>query len=223
MKSKLYIIIFLSSLILTSCRDDVSLKKEGVIHYELIYLDGENSSPIITFLPNDMTYAFKAGKTIQKVEGWGGVFKMTGISNSKTDSVIALMKILGEKKKYKCRIGEDSFGYAPLNNLKYEYLNEEKNIAGYKCKKVIAHHENIDYDLYYTDEISIQNPNWNTPYKEINGVLMEYQISMFGIKTKITAKEVEFKEVKDSEFKIPEDYKSVNQNEIKETVYKYME
>ena len=223
MKFKLYIIFLLSTFILASCRNDVSLKKEGLIHYELVYLDGENSSPIITFLPNDMTYAFKPGKTVQKVEGWGGVFKMTGISDSKTDSVTALIKILGEKKKYKCRIGEDNFGYTPLKGLKYEYLSDEKEIAGYNCKKVIAHHENVSYELYYTTDIDIQDPNWNTPFKEIDGILMEYQISMFGIKTKITAKEVEFKEIKDSDFSISDDYQSVDKKEIKETVYKYIE
>ena len=223
MKSKLIITFLLTAFILTSCKDDVSLKKEGLIHYELVYLDGENSSPIITFLPNDMTYAFKAGKTIQKVEGWGGVFKMTGISDCKSDSVTALMKILGEKKKYKCRIGEDNFGYAPLKDLEYEYLDDEKEIAGYNCKKVIAHNKNASYELYYTNDIDIKNPNWNTPFKEVDGILMEYQISMFGIKTKITAQEVEFKKIKNSEFSIPDDYKSVNKNDIEETVYKYIE
>ena len=111
----IFLILSIFLLSLMGCNDDVSNGKEGVIHFELTYIDGENSNPIITFLPNTMTYAFKDGKTIQKVEGWGGVFKMIGMSDTKNDSVVALIKILGEKLKYRCKLGEDSFGYDPLD------------------------------------------------------------------------------------------------------------
>ena len=219
----LILFIFFSSLLfLWSCGDDVSHGKEGVIHYELKYLDDENANPIITFLPNTMTYEFKNGKTIQKVEGWGGVFKMVGISNSQNDSVVALMKILGDKFLYRCKLGDDSFGYDPLDGLTIKYVDGTKMIAGYKCKKAIATHQGKEYELYYTEDIKIKDANWNTPYKNVKGVLMEYQISMFNIKTKITATEVEKIKVDDSEFDIPTDYTCVDKKKIEDTVYKFM-
>ena len=221
--SKLFLIM-LSVLTISffGCGNDVSNGKEGIIHFELTYLDDENANPIITFLPNTMSYAFKDGKTIQKVEGWGGVFKMIGISDTKKDSVTALMKILGEKFEYRCKLGEDSFGYAPLDGLTIEYVSGEKIIAGYKCKKAIAHYKDIDYELYYTEDIKIKDANWNTPFKEVKGVLMEYQISMFNINTKIVAKEIEKVIIDDSEFIIPEGYTCVDKKKIEETVFKFM-
>ncbi|MBN2667762.1 MAG: hypothetical protein JXR60_00920 [Bacteroidales bacterium] len=205
-----------------SCGNSVSKGKEGIIHYELIYIDGENSNPIITFLPNSMTYAFKKNKTVQKVEGWGGVFKMVGISDTKTDSVTALMKILGDKFKYRCRLGQDSFGYDPLEGAKIEYVDGEKLIAGLKCKKALAKTNDEQYELYYTEDLKIDDANWNTPFKTVKGVLMEYQIKMFNIKTKVIAKEVERIEVADDEFDIPEGYKCVSKEKIEESVYKFM-
>ena len=219
---KLLIIIPLFSLLFSSCKNDVRSGKEGVIHFELTYLDDENANPIITFLPNTMSYAFKDGKTIQKVEGWGGVFKMVGISDTKKDSVVALMKILGDKFEYRCKLGDDSFGYDPLEGLTIEYVKGEKEIAGCKCKKAIGHCKDIDYELYYTEDIKIKNANWNTPFKNVKGVLMEYQISMFNINTKIVAKEIERNEIEDSEFEVPEGYTCVDKNKIEETVLKFM-
>jgi len=221
--NRLIITILLFSLFsLWSCGDDVSNGKEGIIHFELTYLDDENTNPIITFLPNTMTYAYKDGKTIQKVEGWGGVFKMIGMSDSKKDSVVALMKILGDKFKYRCKLGDDSFGYSPLTGIKIEYVDGKKEIAGYECKKAIATYKNEKYELYYTEDIKIKNANWNTPFKEVKGVLMEYQISMFNINTKIIATEVEKIKINDSEFDVPPEYICVDKKKIEETVYKFM-
>lgn len=214
----LLIIFFMA----TSCNTDVSDGKEGKIIFKLTYLDDENQNPIITFLPTEMTYIFKDGKTKQQVEGWGGVFKMIGISDSKNDSVVALMKLLGDKFLYRCKLGEDSFGYEPWENLTYEYLNEEKLIAGYNCKKAIAHHKEASYELYYTEDIIINQANWNTPFKEIKGVLLEYQIDMFNIKTKIEALEIKNIKIEESEFNIPEGYKNVDKKKIEDTVYKFM-
>ena len=125
--NRLIFAFFILIFIVSSCKNDVSDGKEGMIVFKLSYLEDENQNPIITFLPTEMTYLFKDGKTKQQVEGWGGVFKMIGISDSKNDSVIALMKLLGDKLSYRCKLGEDSFGYEPWEDLTYEYLEEEKN------------------------------------------------------------------------------------------------
>jgi GLPGLI family protein len=165
---------------------------------------------------------FKGHKTVQRVEGWGGVFKMVGISDSKKDSVTALMKILGDKFKYQCKLGEDSFGYNALDGIKIEYVEGSKLIAGFECKKALGKFKDQVFELYYTEDIKIKNANWNTPFKDIKGVLMEYQISMFNINTKIQATELEKIAVDDTEFEIPEGYKSVDKKKIEESVYKFM-
>lgn len=226
MKSGYYKILFLiftaTLFIFYGCGNDVSKGREGIIHYELTYLDDENANPIITFLPNTMTYSFKKNKTIQKVEGWGGVFKMVGISDNKKDSVIALMKILGDKLMYRCKLGDDSFGYDPLEGMTIEYVDETKVIAGYNCKKALAKYKDSTFELFYTEELKIENANWNTPYKDVKGVLLEYQINMFKINTKIVAKEVEKIDIEESEFDLPTGYTQVDKKTIEETVFKFM-
>ena len=195
---------------------------EGVIEYNIKYLDDPNEYAIITFLPNTMTYAFKGNKSVQKVEGWGGVFKMIGIADSKKGTVIALMKIIADKYMQKSKITENSIGYDPIDSLKITYTGDTKKIAGYVCKEAVAEADGQKYTLYYTNDIAIKNPNWNTPFKNIDGVLLEYQIKLFGINTRITATKVENVPVEDDVFDIPEGYTLVPMDTIRNTVKKYM-
>ena len=76
--------------------------------------------------------------------------------------------------------------------------------------------------MYYTEDLKIKDANWNTPFKDVKGVLMEYQICMFGINTKIVSQEIEKIKVDDSEFNIPDGYTSVDKKKIENTVAKFM-
>ena len=196
--------------------------REGVIHYDIKYLDDPNEFAIITFLPNTMTYTFKENKSVQKVEGWGGVFRMIGIADSESGKVVALMKIIADKYMRKSKITENSIGYDPIDSLSITYTGDTKNIAGYSCKEAVAEADGQKYTLYFTDEIHIKNPNWNTPFKNIDGVLLEYQIKLFGINTRITATKVEKIPIEDNAFDVPEGYALVPMDTIRNTVKKYM-
>jgi hypothetical protein len=113
------------------------------------------------------------------------------------------------------------FGYASYPKMVFEKTNEKKIIGGLPCYKVrvkFPNHEMKDFDLYYTKKIRLKNPNWNNPFKEIDGVLMDYEISIFGIPTHVSAENVEFIKIDDSEFELPTDFKVVTQKEMEETI-----
>ena len=61
-----------------------------------------------------------------------------------------------------------------------KYLKTDKVIAGYKCKLARVFIEDVPtpIDVYYTEDIHIENPNRNTPFSEINGVLLEFETTM---------------------------------------------
>ena len=200
-----------------------SSKSEGVITYKLEYLDDND---IITLLPTEMTIAFKHNNMHQKVVGWSNIFSLEGIRNVKDKTSSAFFKVLGKRFVFtEHELKQVVFGYDPYDGMKLVPTNETKEIAGYKCKKVkvtFPEKNFEDFDIYYTNEIKIDKPNWNNPFYQIDGVLMEYQIVMFGIRTKIVADSVAFIKVDDSEFEVPVDYKEVTKEAMEEEINKLL-
>ena len=201
----------------------VASKNQGVIIYKLEYLD---KSDITTLLPTEMTIHFKKNNMHQKVVGWSNIFSLEGIRNVDKKRSSALFKVLGKKFVYtENNLDQVVFGYDPYKGMKLVPTNETKTIAGYLCKKVKVTFPNKDFedfDIYYTNKIKLDKPNWNNPFYQIDGVLMEYQIVMFGIRTKIVADSIAFIKVDDSEFEIPIDYKKVTKEEIEEEINKLL-
>jgi len=198
-------------------------KKEGLITYKLKYLENND---ITTLLPTEMTIAFKDDNMHQKVVGWSNIFSLEGIRNVKDKTCSALFKVLGKRFVYTSHsLGQVVFGFDPYNGMKLVKTNETKTIAGFNCKKVkveFPDKSREDFYIYYTDEIKLKNPNWNNPFYDIKGVLMEYQIEMFGIKTQIVADTVQFIKVDDNEFDIPVDYKQVTKEELEDEINKLL-
>jgi len=215
-----YIFLFFILIAFYSC-DKFFVNDQGVITYELKYLEDEKDKPVISLLPTEMEFYYKDDNTCQKVEGWMSIFSIIGISDFKTGTKYALLKIMADKYMYKSS-GSTAFGYEPMEGKKIEFTDEIKEIAGYKCKKAIVKYKGDEFDVYYTDKIKIKNPNWNNPYKEIKGVLMEYQISMFDIKTEIKAVKIENNEVDDGVFVVPDGYNEVTKQKMEDVINNLM-
>ncbi|HBF87640.1 MAG TPA: hypothetical protein DDX39_03270 [Bacteroidales bacterium] len=221
-KSVKYIIIVFIS-ILTACNSDFFKGKldEGTILYEIKYLDDAKSNPLISLLPTEMTIKFKEDSYIQKIEGWMGIFSMAGIYNKKAGTNSALLKIMSDKYHYETTLDGVSFGYDSLPEMKIEYSDEIKEIAGYKCKKAIVNFTDNaipDIELFYTNEIMIGKPNNHNPFGEIDGVLLKYQMGFQKFKMEVTAVKVEQIDIADEEFDIPSDYEKVSIDRMQEVL-----
>jgi len=202
-----------------------SKPNEGIIHYELKYLQSEDENPIISLLPTEMDIEFKDGYSHQKVEGWMGIFYMGGIFNPAIKRKTALLKIMGQKYQYYEEGDKQvNFGFDPYDGMKIEKTNKTKEIAGMQCEEIQVTFSDTskNFNIFYTNDIEIPNPNWNNPFHSVDGVLLEYQINMFGIKTRIIAKSVEFVEVPDENFAIPDGYKEVSKEEMEEVINNLM-
>ena len=217
---RLGLIIITILIIFTACDSSIfsGKLKEGVIEYKLEYLDSSDDKPIISLLPTEMKIQFKKGYYIQSVEGWMGIFRMAGVNDVKAKKRSALLKIMNKKYLYEVKGNTDAFGFNPMLDKKIELTKEVKEIAGYKCKKANITWNNYDFVVYYTNEIRIDEPNWNNPFPEIEGVLLEYQYEMFDIKTKVTATSVSKEEIPDDVFIVPEGYKNVSKKEMEDVI-----
>jgi hypothetical protein len=194
---------------------DEKFISEGEIVYDATVIDQNN--PMATMAPSKMTVHFKANKSCAEMSAGMGLFSTSFISDPEKKSVTQLVKILN--KKFLSILDEKAINkeneHFPIDLI---LTKETKIIAGYKCMK--AHVIPKDkaatpFDIYYTEELNIQNPNFTNPFHMVDGVLMEYQLKKFGLEMRFVAKSVTKDLVDDKCFQIPYDYKKVTEKEMK--------
>ncbi len=170
---------------LVSCREiyDKKYISEGSIEYKVSYLNSEEND-LVSLMPEKMLCHFKNNKVALDLSGGMGLFRTTFIFDSDKKTFLQLVKIM--QSKYAASINQDSISYLvnELPKLKINLKPELKEIAGYSCKKAEVVFENPifpSFDIYYTDDINIKNPNWCSPFNEIEGVLMEYRMKKYNM------------------------------------------
>lgn len=195
---------------LTGCNHGLfhSRISEGTIEYKITVLDSAN--PLAKMAPEKMTVKFKNNKACAELIAGMGFFTTTFI-NDEPDRKLTQMVHLIDKKWY--YTGDTS---AINNELRHEAQYDVRDtsgtkvIAGYTCKKAIARSKNRqmpDVVLYYTNDIKLEQPNWATPFRGIDGVLLQYCISKYNFYMEFTADKVNPEKIDDSAFKVPSDYK----------------
>jgi len=172
-----------------------------------------------------MTLKIKDNNSIQKIEGWMGVFQMAGIAKRNDNYKAAYLKIMGEKYVFETTMDGPSFGFDEYKNMKLEPCDSQKTIAGYKCK---AYNVFLDdsakpaFTIYYTDDIYLDNPNCNNPFQKVKGVLLDYQMNFQKIPVHIVAKKVIKEEISDDEFIVPDGFQKVSKEKIQEVINNLM-
>ncbi len=194
---------------------------EGVIEYEVTYPNISPDDMLAGLMPTSMTMKFKNNQFNAELSAGMGMFRTNFISNSNDYFLINSVKLIN--KKYSTRLDMNA-----VNKLNEKYnkffiskLDEKKEIAGYNCKKALVVFDDVaneSFYVYYTDEINLRNPNWSNIFKEIDGVLLEYQMERYGILMKFTAKSVSNTKVDDSEFHLSNDYENLTLNDLEKEI-----
>lgn len=179
----------------------------------------DNDIMFASMMPKNMKMKFKDNNTVNELKTGAGVFQTKFINQSKNKQLIHLVKLVNSKYGLILDSTEIYESYAKQNDgMKIEKTQETKEIAGYKCykAKITFDHPENNFDVYYTTEIEIKDPNWCTPFHEIEGVLMEYQLENYNILMRLTAESVSFEEIDAGEFEMPDDYEQISQKEMEE-------
>ncbi|HRG38655.1 MAG TPA: hypothetical protein PK289_08995 [Bacteroidia bacterium] len=198
------------------CKEmDEKFISEGEIEYSAKVIDPNN--PMASMAPNKMTVRFKSDKSAAEMSAGLGLFSTSFITDPDKKTVTQLVKILNKKfmlVQDQQSIDKENLNYA----FKFIPTKQKKVIAGYNCTKVevVPDDKSIPpFDVYYTDELDIKDPNFASPYKEIKGVLMEYQLKKFGLEMRFEAKSVRKELIEDKYFQVPVEYKPVSEKEMR--------
>jgi GLPGLI family protein len=177
---------------------------EGVITYSISFEKSGLPPDAITMLDGAESIVYIKGDK-RRVDMKTIMQSTTSVMDDKAKTVLMTMEVMGHK--YLVRMNEADLNKeketAPATSI--IYLDEQKEIAGYACKKAEVTLKETDgsgkmFIVYYTDAIptnSIKNA-----FEGLKGFPMQYDIAKAGVNMSFTAKRVTKEIITDSTFEL---------------------
>lgn len=188
--------------------DGKNPKWTGTIKYSLDYELPEAYESQRAMLATEMTCHI--GKEFTRVEQASTIGDQITINDLKTGVTTVLLDLMGNKIAITTEDVEDD-----ATKPEIEYLDETKDIVGFKCKKAIYKIKKEDteaeFEVYYTDELPAAA---NTQFKGIEGFPLEYVLEAQGMVTTYTAIAVTEGKVDKALSEIPKGYEEMTIDEF---------
>ena len=216
---KLIIKSFLLAVITFALNTSVQAQKlfSGTIEYDITYPGSDLDPATAATLPKTLTMTVSGKKS--RVDMTQGMMNIIKINNAETASSVSLLDIMGQK--YAIRVSKEEIekAIADLPKAKITVTEEKKDFGGTSATKanVVFTDENgkdTTKVVYFVPEIGGEGFNFDTPFRDIKGGLLQYTIESEGLVMLFTAKEIKAKKIKDTVFMIPSDYKEVTAEEL---------
>lgn len=195
---------------------------EGQVIYKISYPKEVNSHTMSFLFPKEMHLFFKDHKQRATFKGNMNLYSLDFIHLNKSDSFLTLLKVLDRKLYVPTSKSGDIFLFQNYSNEKVIFSKDKaRSIAGYNCEMAEIKPTNKEFPnitIWYTDEIGIENPNRNTPFEQIPGVMLDFEVNYQNIAFHFKADKVISTEVSDDIFKVPETYSQSSISEIEEMI-----
>lgn len=192
-------------------------KSEGLIEFDTKGVDPTH--PLYGFAPSSATFKFKMDKCIIEMSTMG-MFNTSVILDMKAKTIAQTVKFLDIKQaciENEQDLAEENKDYA----LKIEETGETKKIIGLKCYKAHVtkvNEPNVQFDVWYTKELGMENVNELTPYAQLKGILLDYRIKKMGMELHFAAKSYKDLKIADKDFDIPASMKIVSKEEMEKFI-----
>lgn len=194
---------------------------EGIITYAISF---ENSG-----LPPEALQMFKGAESIVYIKGDKRRVDMNtamqstaSVMDNKLKTILTTMDVMGQK--YLIKTNESDIKKeketAPVTTIKY--LDETKEIAGYKCKKAevttkTKNGKEETFVVFYTEEIP--SGDLKSTFEGLKGMPLEYTVSQGGIVMTFTTKTIDKESVPDAKFVLSkEGYQETTLEELQKSM-----
>jgi hypothetical protein len=218
MKPTTFATIALVICICATCYPDKSqqLISSGKIEYSISYLNKDLDSKMIELLPKQMRLLFNEDQAINYIDGFLGFYKINTITNFNTRKCMTLLKVFDKHYIFKGRRDELMCCFDDMKGMEIQETGEVKDIAGLPCKRAVIKLPGTDetFDIYYTGEINLKHPNATNPYKNIDGVLMEFELHLLFLKMRFTAENFQPHVTSVSQVEIPGNSKEISRDQM---------
>jgi len=200
-----------------SCKQQVGKNiRQGEIHYNIDYVGNFGAMPK-EFLPKNLVVSFKNNKILfEMVSSFGnsGILNLTNPDKKIYDTYFSLFNI---KYFYPVKPGEQFPGFEAMQGIEIRNTNKTSVICGLNCKNAevtFPADRNKIYEVWYTKEIDLKNPNTATPFNQIDGVLMSFFFFLGPAELHFDAETVYKKHVPDETFERRDKFIRVSRQQI---------
>jgi GLPGLI family protein len=176
---------------------------EGTIVYDIVIQSGNKEPQMGDALDGGtITVSIKGGQSRSDMVSALG--KETTIHDTKSGNAVILKEYSGQKLMITLTKDNWEAKNKAYNDIKFELGTEKLTIAGYLCNKAIAVMPNgKSFVVYYAPDLAVTNKEYNTTFKNLPGLAMQYEYESGTMKYKYTVSKINFEPVPSSKFDFP--------------------
>jgi|AntRauTorckE6833_2_1112554.scaffolds.fasta_scaffold12525_1 hypothetical protein len=187
----------------------------GKVKYKIEYPNSNIPAQAQGQLPDNSTLYIKGKKS--KTEMISPMMTRNTIKDAEAMNAVTLLEVMGQKYAIEQTKEEIMEERASKDTPELEFTDNTKTIAGYEAKEVIVTPEGKEpYSIYYTPKIGGKAMNFDSHiFKNIDGLPLEFRIENEQFEMKMTATEITEEKVSSDAFDVPDDYKKVTMEELR--------
>ena len=195
---------------------------QGEIHYNIDYIGSFGPMPK-EVLPKNLIVSFKNNKMLFEMISSFGNSGILNLSNPEKEIFDTYFSLFTLKYFYAVQPGEQFPGFEAMKDIVIKKTGKTSVICGFNCKNAevtIPSLGNKVYQVWYTNEISVKNPNTATPFSQIDGVLMSFFFFLGPAELHFDAETVYQKDIPDEVFERRDQFMRVSRAEIDKFINK---
>ena len=176
---------------------------EGAIVYDMDIQAGNNEPQKGNVYEGAKTTVYLKGNN-SRTDVLSTLGKEITIYNSKSDNAIILKEFSGQKLMITLTKENWKSKSKVYSNIKFEFTNEVKMIAGYSTRKAIANMaDGKSFVVYYTPDLIPANKEYDATFINLPGLAIQYEIESGKMKFKYTLAKISYDPVLVSLFDYP--------------------
>jgi hypothetical protein len=195
---------------------------QGEIHYNIDYIGSVGSLPK-DVMPKNMIVSFKNDKILFEMVSPFGNSGIINLSNPDKDIFDTYFSLFTIKYYYAAEPGELFPGFDAMKGIEIKKTSQTSVICGFNCKNAEvtfpADRDKI-FNIWYTNEIKVKNPNASSPFSQIDGVLMSFFFFLGPTELHFEAETVYKKEITDETFERRDKFTRVSRDDINRFINK---
>jgi len=197
---------------------DHKTAEADVISYQVNYIDDMAGDIPTRLLPDVMNAYYTRRYIMTSIKGFFGQFSLVQVADLRKNTVTTMLNFFGSKVYYVGEQGEIPAGIVAIKDPGVTYTDDTLSVGGLLSRRAEITTGTDKYDIYYTKEIDIKNPNITTPYRFIDYVLSDFRVQLSILKMHLVISKHESREVDLADFKVPEDYKPVSKKTMESLI-----
>jgi len=193
----------------------------GQITYNITYPGSIIDLAELQELPDRAVITTKNDMVRTELTAENASLRQVKIADANTGEVTTKIEILREKYFITRSRQEIQTALQNMPQPEFEYTDRTREILGFTCRHVIARVMDEDgniheSDIYYTEEIPGYAFNFDTPYNEIPGLMLEYEMRVGPLNIRYEAESVRRRLfVGNRNFTVPRDFQQTTYEDLR--------